>query len=430
MQHASNRQRRAAAWTVDRTAAFALALCVLAVVTANAQDGEDRSTERSTTQVDARRQTQGAYARKLEAFAAGKAPKGSPRYWAIIRTNIGRTAQADEAATRSSMTQAATSPDTEFADVATPSPLDMDPAAQKALQRVLDGLTTGEERVIGGQAVNMDGFTPVVSFATVTPEGRLNSFCSGSYIGPKSVLTAAHCICEWRASGLPGRVVFGADVRSKSDIIADYAVIDAVTRQADFCATYKPGDDVRGRDLALLTFDDRNDARFDGSHGLDGDSWTLHKTTRIWPIRIAGPSMYFSPLYSKFDLVGFGYNSNDVEKRIVGKKFRTSVGISDKICGGASSKDYQCRAGQEAVAVDYKEKQDSCVGDSGGPAFIQSGPHHYLAGVTSRGARPGRNCGPGGVYSLVTRDILDWIALDIGRRIVLCDSPQRCAFVR
>ena len=97
----------------------------------------------------------------------------------------------------------------------------------------------------------------------------------------------------------------------------------------------------------------------------------------------------------------------------VGEKRHACVDIRSRICGFAADRArYRCAAGLEMVLADPAEERDTCPGDSGGPVFamVRSGAifQYYLVGVTSRGTTAGE-CGRGGVYSLVTPRVVDWM---------------------
>ena len=47
-------------------------------------------------------------------------------------------------------------------------------------------------------------------------------------------------------------------------------------------------------------------------------------------------------------------------------------------------------------------------GDSGGPAYVYHQDQYWLAAITSRAVR-GAACGPGGVYTLTTGEVAEWV---------------------
>ena len=111
-------------------------------------------------------------------------------------------------------------------------------------------------------------------------------------------------------------------------------------------------------------------------------------------------------------LVAVGYGAD--EKGTVGVKRHACVSITSAMCGFAAQRDqYGCVPGREMVLSDISgQGRDTCIGDSGGPVFaiVNSGPvyFYYLVGITSRGANRGR-CGQGGIYSLLTPGVVEWI---------------------
>jgi secreted trypsin-like serine protease len=103
-----------------------------------------------------------------------------------------------------------------------------------------------------------------------------------------------------------------------------------------------------------------------------------------------------------------------------------SVPITDPTC----TLDPSCNAGVaphgEFMAGGHGV--DSCFGDSGGPAYIdtQDGHGHALVGIVSRGlALPAAPCGNGGVYVRVDK-VISWIQSVTGRTLAKtqCGAPD------
>jgi secreted trypsin-like serine protease len=105
------------------------------------------------------------------------------------------------------------------------------------------------------------------------------------------------------------------------------------------------------------------------------------------------------------------------------------VPIESRICGfEAQQRAYGCAAGLETVLVHPRREKDTCRGDSGGPAFAvieEEGRLTYvLVGITSRAVDPSGSCGPGGIYTLLTPQLVDWMRLE-GVPIHAYDFPNQ-----
>jgi hypothetical protein len=92
-----------------------------------------------------------------------------------------------------------------------------------------------------------------------------------------------------------------------------------------------------------------------------------------------------------------------------------SRSCEDEINGqSAASVFNHCVPRREFVAADLRIGRDTCNGDSGGPAFTAlppAGPNKGLIGITSRGISD--ECGKGGVYTLISEPVIEWIELSV-----------------
>ncbi|MCA9303406.1 MAG: trypsin-like serine protease [Phycisphaerales bacterium] len=197
--------------------------------------------------------------------------------------------------------------------------------------------------------------------------------CSGVLIASNAVLTASHCFCGGQNGACgPIRVAFGADIYSPDEtvgVIGDpiaYSDCDGLpSTEHDLCIL------ILERDV------DFRPARLDRNSRVDQES----------SLRVAG----------------FGLD----EKGVAGIKLMAAVYIASSDCNSAeSSGRYCCHAPYELVAGGPL-LQDTCSGDSGGPAYLSSDTS-TVAAITSRPICGDAQCGNGGVYVRVDRHI-DWI---------------------
>ncbi len=243
-----------------------------------------------------------------------------------------------------------------------------------------------QEYVIGGDTYRVTNprffgpgqYNPVV--ALTTPAG-VTVVCSGVLIDRTTVLTAAHCACRRHHI----EVRFGTDARRANPI---HTVSERRLARGARCTLSSQ----RGRDLALLTLSDevRQPAFRDDPGEL------------IASQPIAGP-----PTHRVIIATGFGANVEGAASS--GLKAGTAVPIISTECRDPLDQrmGYDCVAGAELVAISRRVRADSCDGDSGGPAWVETDQGLLVVAIVSRGIYPSARCGDGGVYTLVTPRIVD-----------------------
>jgi len=220
--------------------------------------------------------------------------------------------------------------------------------------------------------------------AVVLLPGTGNQNCSATVIGPKWVITAAHCACKVGFN----KILYGRNItESKSIDIAEgpYYFDKSICKNNEWKKEYSK------RDVALY--------KLKGSfpkphHGL------------------VQPSN--SPL-EHVSIVGFG--KTEVNP-LGGFRYYAEVPIASESCSSSQRDDlgrsapnqFNCIEDIEMVAASESFK-DTCNGDSGGPAFrkIDEGGADLfqLAGITSRGIND--ECGEGGIYVRIDKSLSDWI---------------------
>ncbi|MBI5532803.1 MAG: trypsin-like serine protease [Deltaproteobacteria bacterium] len=186
------------------------------------------------------------------------------------------------------------------------------------------------------------------------------AFCTGTLIGPHTVLTAGHCVDQMDPSQMS--FGFGPDASQIMDAIQ---VVSAVQH---------PNFDMQQltNDVAVITLaQDAQVAPIPLNQSMD-DSWVGRTVT----------------------LVGYGV-SDGPSQTGAGIKREVDVTI-DQVDG--TSLHYTTQQGKTA-----------CNGDSGGPAFAMEGGQLVVAGITSYGDQ---NCKQYGVYTRVDA-YLDFINAQI-----------------
>lgn len=231
-----------------------------------------------------------------------------------------------------------------------------------------------------GNLVGEGAFIQVVG---LTYRYEREPWCTGTLIGKNLVLTAAHCVCDES----PTDAFVGVDPEKGALGRSEFYPVEDV-RSATPC-----GEDVRGRDFALVKLD--------------------RAVVAAQPLGFATDEAVDG---ARFATV-VGYGATDSAGKIDDFKKRYAVvPMQSANCSGQDTANYGCIAGTELVAGKPKFA-DTCKGDSGGPLLIEekaaAGVKGSLvvAGVTSRAVSSAANaCGDGGVYSRMNARARAWIS--------------------
>ncbi len=289
---------------------------------------------------------------------------------------------------------------------------DDNPRVAKTLRRYLEEARLGV-RVLGGAQAPHGVFRETVA---IHPRGDQSSVCSGVLIDRNAVLTAAHCVCDLKLNkpDTEAFVRIGDDVAEAAT--RALRVLPERTRMRDerFCQKAGAAGFVPGVDIAVVFFrEDRAAVRVDlgGPYIIPRERWTDENgALRVSTARIAGSDVYLSASTVGLMVVGFGTNDTSTVADL-GLKMFAEIPIASQICGSAAAEQQAgCAPGREAILIDWKYHQrDTCNGDSGGPAFVVDGSQYYLAAITSRSVTKSGGCGAGGIYSLATPAVVDWL---------------------
>lgn len=97
-------------------------------------------------------------------------------------------------------------------------------------------------------------------------------------------------------------------------------------------------------------------------------------------------------------VVGFGFSGTS--QRVETKRL-TDILVFSRACDRDVDFRFGGNRGLEFIAADPHGRDDTCRGDSGGPAFTMFDSRWMLVGVTSRATNPEGVCGDGGIYTRV-----------------------------
>ncbi len=223
------------------------------------------------------------------------------------------------------------------------------------------------ERIVGGGTVPPGGVPSCVCIGSAT-----QWFCTGVLVAPKVVLTAAHC-----GSSITRILIGNQAVPYQSGRVV-------AVRQVILHPKYV-GPPFHENDIIVLILD---------------------TNAGVPPALVASPAQLVSA--KEVQLVGFGFDDKQATRGFGTKReVRAPMGALRRNAGDDLAQleavtgfhsDYEFVAGRKALG------KDTCNGDSGGPAYIDTPASPVLAGLTSRSMRGADvRCGAGGIYVRVDR---------------------------
>ena len=251
--------------------------------------------------------------------------------------------------------------------------------------------------IMGGTVVP-DG-APIASSIVAILDKEANAVCTGSIIAENFIVTAAHCANDAKFL----KVVFGNDMdlylnSHEQDILEMHVrQVTAVVVHPDYDEKLNDQKNTDHNDIAVMRF-------------------TGKLPPGYKPAVLLADSSYIK-IGQMAKLAGFGVD--DIELKPVNTKkvkdLREKIDSGEIYCEDEKEKHcFEVNAtgegilrqaeapialkGISEVILNESKGQGTCMGDSGGPAYLQDGNDFYLFGVTSRGSQL---CDGRGIYTNV-----------------------------
>jgi len=238
---------------------------------------------------------------------------------------------------------------------------------------------TLEALLRGGVKPEIVGGTPTVDYPDCVAVGkqvrdRVDWGCSGVLVASNVVVTAGHCFDD----GYKDLIYIGSNVAQPGKTVR--------VKQREQPDGYQ-GRDEYFNDLTVLILEE--------------------DVKDVAPRAFANNEDICAASYVR--VVGFGF-SDPSQTGPKGQKQRVDVvKVSDSCDRPEDPEQYGCHGGIELIAADPESKRDSCLRDSGGPAYVAVKGGWAVAGFVSRRvANSSLPCGSGGIY-VRSDKFEDWI---------------------
>lgn len=231
--------------------------------------------------------------------------------------------------------------------------------------------TASQVKIVGGSLVTAGDPVAQSTVALLQPSGW--TFCSGTLIDTRHVVTAGHCVAEYTDDSM--FVYFGLDSSQAPSDSTDTIAVAKMTAHPQYNQDAMKQEPAQQppNDISILE--------------LSSDAPQGFVPAAILPASDA------LQIGETLELAGFGLTSGDSKDtngllREVGVPLASIDSASKEISYGPGA-----------------NGKGSCNGDSGGPAFVQRGGKLVLVGATSRGDEA---CTQSGIYTDV-RQFTDWL---------------------
>ena len=224
---------------------------------------------------------------------------------------------------------------------------------------------TYRSRVIGGSPATGDDF-----HSTVAIVGDFGLFCSGTLVAPTVVITAAHCMLEQGT----------LDPISVDDIEVAYGSSSVNSTPS-------------GNRVPVSSFSTQ------GYNECSGPGAGLCEANDIAVLILSEPITDFpsAPVLPAADIADLLTPGTPV---VISGYGQTSLMPGTAGILNIATTDVAQVSATELL-VGAPAAPDTCLGDSGGPVYLESDGEFYLVGVTSRGRVDSVvECGDGGIYTL------------------------------
>lgn len=247
---------------------------------------------------------------------------------------------------------------------------------------------------IAGGEPSADKRVVAITFLDDQARPRL---CSGLYIDALHVLTAKHCTCHKNGYG-----VTNDDDALSPESLWTGAWLEPGNQGGAPCARLADFNMSEGNDIALLTLER---PLSDGNKGNTCAGYSLLQNVHLfeiwrrWGLGIATIS-------------GFGRDPVNGGPQTIRRLAKVKINSPD--CRVAAAKALGCVPYREMIlglSLSPRDRTDSCIGDSGGTAYLDYQGTMMPIGIVSRAVRGSwRQCGAGGVYTMLGRaDVTEWM---------------------
>ncbi|XP_070505025.1 melanization protease 1-like isoform X1 [Chironomus tepperi] len=268
------------------------------------------------------------------------------------------------------------------------------------------------DKIFGGEDTMIDEYPWIAQIMYSKPGKKIaksttftGSYCGGSLINERFVLSAAHCDRKGPGSWKITAVRLGDwDTRTNPDcetlqneVICNDPYVQVNVIEIIVHPEYDSASSTSQNDIMLLKLE--NDVQY---------------TKWIQPICLPLDSSFRGMDFTKFSLevAGFGITENGTDSDV--KQRLDLDGVENNRCANYYHARYKAMITNKQICAGGEEGRDSCKGDSGGPLmrygnFPNSNfPYYVLVGIVSYGPRFCGTKDAPGVYTRVS-EFIDWI---------------------